>query len=516
MTRPRLAAVLATTLAVAGLAVPGALSSAQATAPSKGPKVTNGCVASVPEPGAEVRTDICYTLFQPAGASKHRKVPMIMHSHGWGGSRTKDAAAFAKWLDAGFGVLSFDQRGFGESGGSAHIMNPAYEGKDVTRLVRMVSRLDWVKRDGKGDPRLGAIGGSYGGGYQFAGAFRFLMDRGEPVFDALAPEITWWDLKESLAPQEVVRAAWAMLLTAAGQQALPDDIKVAVAQGLATGMWPDGSVPGTPDLDAFFKKNGPRWHVQQGRKLDIPVLIGQGATDSLFPLDQGLKNFRKALTKRARKQSIFVGYNGGHVLPAVFPPAIGVAGDPCSTKLGSPDFSGLALRFMAEKLKGRDADLRGFNRYHLGTADAAECITVSSVRPNTSVELDQPLATPEAGGPPVAVQVAEGPIRVAGSPSLTGTMYAAGVNNRAFYALAVGTSPLDAKIVQNNMLPVNELEPVAGEKRRITLPSVAVHVPEGQNLYVVASAASDTFVSMGSRTPGAIVLEGVTVRLPVA
>ena len=516
MTRPRLAAALATTLAVAGLAVPGALSSAQATAPPKGPKVTNGCVASVPEPGAEVRTDICYTLFKPADAGKHRKVPMIMHSHGWGGSRTKDAAAFAKWLDAGFGVLSFDQRGFGESGGSAHIMNPAYEGKDVTRLVRMVSRLDWVKRDGKGDPRLGAIGGSYGGGYQFAGAFRFLMDRGEPVFDALAPEITWWDLKESLAPQEVVRAAWAMLLTAAGQQALPDDIKVAVAQGLATGMWPDGSVPGTPDLDAFFKKNGPRWHVQQGRKLDIPVLIGQGATDSLFPLDQGLTNFRKALTKGARKQSIFVGYNGGHVLPAVFPPAIGVAGDPCSTKLGSPDFAGLALRFMAEKLKGRDADLRGFNRYHLGTADAAECISVSSVRPNTAVELDQPLATPEAGGPPVAVQVAEGPIRVAGSPSLTGTMYAAGVNNRAFYALAVGTSPLDAKIVQNNMLPVNELEPVAGEERRITLPSVAVHVPEGQNLYVVASATSDTFVSMGSRTPGAIVLEGVTVRLPVA
>ena len=49
-----------------------------------------------------------------------------------------------------------------------------------------------------------------------------------------------------------------------------------------------------------------------------------------------------------------------------------------------------------------------------------------------------------------------------------------------------------------------------------TLPSVAVHVQEGQNLYVVASATSDTFVSMGSRTPGAIVLEGVTVRLPVA
>jgi len=515
MNRPRLAAALATTLAVAGLAVPGTLASAQATVSPKGPQVTDGCVASVPEPDTDIRTDICYTLFKPAGASKARKVPMILHSHGWGGSRTKEPAAFQKWLDAGFGVLSFDQRGFGESGGLAHIMNPDYEGKDVTRLVRFVSRLDWVRRDGKGDPRLGAIGGSYGGGYQFAGAFRFLMDRGEPVFDALAPEITWWDLKESLAPQEVVRAAWALLLSAAGQDALPNEIKVAVAEGLATGMWPDDTLPGGTDLDAFFERNGPRWHVQQGRRLDIPVLFRQGATDSLFPLDQGLKNFRKALTRRARQQSIFVGYNGGHTHPAVFPPALGVAGDPCSAKLGSKDFADLAVRFMTENLKGRDAGVRGFGRYHLGTADAEDCISVDSVAPNTFVALETPLATPEAGGPPVALQVAEGPVRVAGTPSMTGTMYAAGVNNRAFYALAVGSSPVDAKIVQNNMLPVNEMEPVAGEKRRILLPSVSVRVPEGQNLYVLASAASDTFVSMGSRTPGAIVLEDVVVRLPV-
>ena len=261
MRRPR---ALTTTLAAASLAaatLPAILSVTVAPTPATaavGPRVTDGCIASVPDPGASDPVQICYTLFRPAYASRKHPVPVIMHSHGWGGSRTTEAAAFQKWLDAGFGVLSFDQRGFGESGGQAHVMNPAYEGKDVTRLVRFVSRLDWVRRDGKGDPRLGAIGGSYGGGYQLAGAFRFLMDRGEPVFDALAPEITWWDLKESLAPQEVVRAAWALLLTAAGQEALPQEIKVAVAEGLATGMWPDGTAPGTPDLDAFFERNGPR------------------------------------------------------------------------------------------------------------------------------------------------------------------------------------------------------------------------------------------------------------------
>ena len=60
---------------------------------------------------------------------------MIMHSHGWGGSRTTDAAAFKRFLDAGYGVLSFDQRGFGESGGHAYVENPDVEGHDVRALV---------------------------------------------------------------------------------------------------------------------------------------------------------------------------------------------------------------------------------------------------------------------------------------------------------------------------------------------------------------------------------------------
>src|SRR6476619_2846625 len=79
--------------------------------PSYVAKVTDGCLQSVPEPGTTDPVDICYTLFQPAGASKQDKVPLLMHSHGWGGSRNTDPASFQKFLQAGYGVLSFDQRG---------------------------------------------------------------------------------------------------------------------------------------------------------------------------------------------------------------------------------------------------------------------------------------------------------------------------------------------------------------------------------------------------------------------
>ena len=69
---------------------------------------------------------------------------MIVHSHGWGGMRTQTPGEFTSLTRAGYGVLSFDQRGFGESGGKAHVENPAFEGRDVRALVGLVSRLPWV------------------------------------------------------------------------------------------------------------------------------------------------------------------------------------------------------------------------------------------------------------------------------------------------------------------------------------------------------------------------------------
>ena len=504
--------VAATVAAATLVAVPPA-TAGSAARPSA--TTSEGCLTSVPDPGTTEKVRICYTVFRPAGASRRHRVPMLMHSHGWGGSRATEPAELQTFLEAGYGVVSFDQRGFGESGGHAYVENPAVEGYDVRALVRLVSRLTWVQQDGPGDPRLGAIGGSYGGGYQFLTAFEQQRVTRKPVLDALAPQITWNDLNASLAPEGVVRTEWALALSAGAlpSDALPANVYKALVEGAATGFWPDGSVPGTEDMQTFFRANGPRWHVAHGRRLDIPVLLGQGTTDTLFPLEQGLTNWRTALTARARRHSIFVGYNGGHVLPAVLPGGVSVDSDPCSRRLAGGSFDDLTVRFFDEQLKGRDTGLRGYGKLHLATPDGT-CTTVASVAADATYDVGT-VATPETGGVPLAYEVAPGPIRVAGTPYLTGTLTALGVNNRAFYGLAVGTTPLDAHLVQNNVLPLNTLEPVLAEPRRISLPSVAVDVPEGQSLYVIATPISDTFVGMGSRTPGAVLLEDTVVHLPV-
>ena len=247
---------LGAVVAAAGLTVLPPTTAAPAAAAE--PRVTDGCISSVPDPGTTAKVEICYSLFRPAGASSDRRVPMIMHSHGWGGSRSQDPADFQRFLDAGYGVLSYDQRGFGESGGQAYVENPRVEGHDVRGLIRLVADRKWVKRDGPGDPRLGAIGGSYGGGFQYLGAFESLRVKGTPVFDALAPEITWNDLNRSLAPDGVVRSEWALALSGAAlpSDSLPPQVYKALVEGAATGEWPDGSVPGGENLASSSRGTG--------------------------------------------------------------------------------------------------------------------------------------------------------------------------------------------------------------------------------------------------------------------
>ncbi|MFC0625409.1 CocE/NonD family hydrolase [Kribbella deserti] len=503
ITGTTISAAMALALLAGPLAVPAA------SAPSLAVETSTGCVDSVPEPGTTTPVKICYSLFKPAGASAAATVPLILHSHGWGGSRTTDPATFKPYLDAGFGVLSFDQRSFGQSTGVAHVMNPDFEGQDVIKLIDLVAGLDWVTKQRPGDPVLGAIGGSYGGGFQFAGAFTELRDRGRTRFDALAPEITWNDLKTSLAPDETARVAWMTLLFASGGKNLPPAVSAAWVTVLATGKWPTGQAG--RDLDAFFAKNGPAWHVRQGRKLDIPVLLGQGLSDNLFNLNEGVANFDRALTARARSKSIFVGYNAGHTLPSVLPPGYAVPGDPCSIALGSPNFATLAHRFMTQNLQKIQTGLTGFGKYHLATVDG-RCVTQSSLAPNKRYGVRKVVTTTTAGVP-LNVPVARGPITVAGIPRLSARVSTYLPDGGAFLALSVGTTPLDAKVIQNNTLPLREKAPVRKAYRVMDLPGIAVDVPAGKTLYLTVSPVADMFAGQSGRVPSLLKLDHLSVAI---
>lgn len=499
----RLLPILATALAVVtGTTV---VSAVPAGADSHGSETH--CIPSVAEtdPLEAGPVEMCVSVFKPDSASATSRVPVLLHSHGWGGSRTTDRSAFQRYLDAGFGVVSIDQRGFGTSGGKAHVEDPAFEGRDVIAVIDYVASLDWVRKTAPKDPVLGAIGGSYGGGYQFVGAFTELALTGRTRFDALAPQITWFSLNESLAPSQVVRSAWVSALYAAGRDAHTSTVHAGLAEGLATGDWP-------ATMDEFFADNGPAFHVAAGRKLDIPVLMRQGLSDNLFPMEQAVQNFDRALTSRARAKSLLIGYNGGHTLPNAVPAGTAVAGDDCAARLGGAHYDEVELRFFAENLTGAPRSLTGHGRYHLMGAGGG-CVSTDSLAATRSYALPD-ISTTAAAGAPQAVKIAEGPLTIAGTPTVDALVTALGLDSRAFFALSVGTNPLDAAVLQNNVLPHREPSLNLGARRSIELPTVAARIPAGQSLFLTVSPVSDMFAVHGSRTPGGMLLEDVTVHVP--
>ncbi len=112
---------------------------------------------------------------------------------------------------AGYGVITFDPRGTGTSGGLLRVQDPDYEGANVVRVVDWAEvNLDWLAYgpsvDGS-DPHnlmLGAIGPSYGGGFQNM----LLAIDPKKRLDAIVPVVTWHDLRYSLAKNNVVKETW--------------------------------------------------------------------------------------------------------------------------------------------------------------------------------------------------------------------------------------------------------------------------------------------------------------------
>ena len=62
-------------------------------------------------------TPIVATLMLPSGASRKSPAPVVLQTHGWGGTRAKSPSGLlTALLQRGYAVLTWDSRGFGESG----------------------------------------------------------------------------------------------------------------------------------------------------------------------------------------------------------------------------------------------------------------------------------------------------------------------------------------------------------------------------------------------------------------
>lgn len=144
-------------------------------------------------------------LYRPDGVDAQNRAPAVVTTNGFGGSKNDEStAAIARaFASRGYVVLSYSGLGFGESGCPISLDDPRVDGRAASSLISFLAgtraaddgtRVGYVTRDGEGDPRVGMIGGSYGGAIQMATA------SADHRIDALVPFITWNDLGYSLAP----------------------------------------------------------------------------------------------------------------------------------------------------------------------------------------------------------------------------------------------------------------------------------------------------------------------------
>ncbi|MPZ62326.1 MAG: hypothetical protein GEU93_13735 [Propionibacteriales bacterium] len=506
------------------------------------PTVTHEVVESFD--GVPIHT----TLFWPAGAGAEDPVPVVMRAHGWAGhgERGLDEASSTTMalLGAGYAVLTWDERGFGYSGGEVHVLKPEFEGRDASVLV------DWLATDpdvapmiacetarGVGgscpDPVIGMSGGSYGGGIQlltaaFDGEFSSTTSDGRSRVDAIAPEITWNDLRYSLYDDQVLNLGWGEALYAVGLPAaqaegldpgnpagtqsggLDPRIHQAQAEGLATGRLSAESVDffGRSSLAVYGAEHPVR----------VPSLFVQGSVDTLFDLTEAARNFGHV---RERAPARLIVFCGGHVS--------------CPASYADADdrrfIDRAILDWFAKHLRGQDVDTGPPVAYRTNagvwrsagdftprdaaflTASGAGSVVSTPVPTTIGLDdpgsvLDQPtntapfIAQPNRAGDPHAftVEVAAargGDLELVGVPKARLAVSGIGPEAHLFLKLVDREA---GEVVNLQETPVR-VENLSAEPQRlhVTMSGVAYTLPEGNHLDLQVSTTS--LMHTAARTP---------------
>jgi len=200
--------------------------------------------------------------------------------------------------DAGYNVVTVTPRGEFNSGGILQLDNPFYEGRDVSAVVDFIAEKTPAELVA-GDPKVGMVGGSYGGGIQLTAAAT------DPRIDAIVPDIAWNSLNSSLYPDNTFKTAYGSLLylslltTGARVNTL---IPRAILTGDLLGWI-------TETAQAVLASSGPTALLAQ---LKAPTLLTQGIVDVLFPLQQSLISAQSILENPFAPDTKVIWFCGGH------------------------------------------------------------------------------------------------------------------------------------------------------------------------------------------------------------
>lgn len=493
-----------------------------------GSQPTDGRAAGAPRAG--VSTDhlevtsaldgarIAFTVHEPSQLADGAKYPLVLHSHGYGGSRYNagQRGSLAWLLDAGYGVVSIDERGFGESGGKVRILDPYYEGQDLLQVVDWAeANLPWLAYRG-GNLQLGAIGGSYGGGYQH------LIHAIDPKrrLDALVPEITWHDLRYSLYSGSTFKSYWATLLSAVGNSRQPSgggqdpEVNEGLAEGMSTNHLSDDKLAllYQNSLASYCAHENAYAIERLGNAPLAPVdaMYWQGTADTLFNLNEAQKNY--LCLKAAGGDVRLLSKNQGH-------DNAGAGGENC----GELNKTRATLDWFDEKLKGIAGRASYIPElcYHLDGSVADGVVTAALPQPTQAFTIPEHTLVAEQGSGYSAsfplMTAGPGGAIVAGVPTIHFVMTDPTGTNDGDPIVFVGLARRAAGSTTDRQLFPHHVQPFRGFTDGVDaeLIGAANRLNEGDELRLLVYAAYEArYPVSGTKVATPVTISGV-VNVPV-
>jgi len=286
-------------------------------------------------------------LYVPASASPTNRVPAILATNGFGGSKADQAGLGRAFAARGYAFLSYTGLGFPNSGCKIYLDDPVFDGKAASQLISFLGgsvtanngyHVNFVKkdlRDHRGiprsdDPRVGMIGGSYGGQIQFAVASL------DARVDTIVPIITWNDLQYSLAPNNtsftrgvtpatpgVDKMIWSDLFFGTGIVDGLTGVQLDPTRMVGCPNFRDEACAAKLQLDALgyplpstidlTKQTSVAYYAN---KITIPTLLMQGQTDTLFNLQEAVATYRQLKAQHTPVKMIWQSWGHSASTPA--------------------------------------------------------------------------------------------------------------------------------------------------------------------------------------------------------
>ncbi|MDT0462944.1 alpha/beta fold hydrolase [Streptomyces gibsoniae] len=213
----------------------------------------------------------------PSGADGTRRYPLLVLPTSWGLPQVEYLAQAQKLADSGYVVVTYNVRGFWQSGGQIEVAGPP----DIADASRVI---DWALANTPSDARhIGMAGVSYGAGISLLAAAH------DKRIKAVASLSGWADLIDSIYSQRTQHVQAGALLDGAGtltgrpspevQQVFKDFF----ASNLAK----------EPDLIAWGRKRSPATYIDEFNKNGTALLLANAWGDTIFPPNQYVDFYEK-------------------------------------------------------------------------------------------------------------------------------------------------------------------------------------------------------------------------------